>query len=196
MDKSFLVGLLIGGATLGSAAGIAAYKSGGEFEVSQQPLIAEVISATPIKESYTVSHQECWDEVVEVPVEQPQNPGYQDENKVTGTAIGAILGGIIGNQVGGGSGKKLATIAGAVAGGYAGRKVQEGMQQPDANAMPESKVEQRCKTANEQKERITGYQVSYKIGEETGEVVMKEKPGETLPVVNGKVVTETQPPQA
>ncbi len=203
MDKNFLIALLIGGASLGSAAGIATFKSSASSEadsantesVLKQPVVAEVVSVTPLKETYFVAREKCWDEVIERPVEQPQSQVYQDENKVTGTAIGAILGGIIGNQIGGGSGKKLATIAGAVAGGYAGRKVQEGMQEPGQAQIVEPQIEQRCETYQEPKERITAYEVSYKVGEKSGSLVMTEKPGDTLPVVDGEVITETQPPQ-
>ncbi len=95
-----------------------------------------------------------------------------DGNQLTGTAIGAVIGGVIGNQVGGGHGKKLATVAGAVAGGYAGKKVQ---QQQQASSTVSS-VEQRCQTLQDPQQRVTGYRVSYRIGEETGTVVMAEQP--------------------
>ncbi len=200
MDKTFLAGLVIGVGALGTAAGIGSYNhtsakassDGGEAVVEARqesaspsdPVFAEVTSVEPIKETYYTEREVCRDEMV-----QAQAP-VQDEQKVAGTAIGAIIGGVLGNQVGGGSGKKLATVAGAVAGAYAGRKVQEDMQQQSV----ESRVETYCDNVKEPLQRITGYQVSYRIGEETGSLVMASKPGDTLPVKDGKIVTESVPP--
>ncbi|WP_312368839.1 glycine zipper 2TM domain-containing protein [Stenotrophomonas sp.] len=48
----------------------------------------------------------------------------RDNNRIAGTATGAVIGGLLGNQVGGGNGRKLATAGGAVAGGLIGRNVQ------------------------------------------------------------------------
>ncbi|MEG1681999.1 MAG: glycine zipper 2TM domain-containing protein, partial [Stenotrophomonas sp.] len=48
----------------------------------------------------------------------------RDQNRVAGTATGAVVGGLLGNQVGKGNGRKLATVGGAVVGGLVGRNVQ------------------------------------------------------------------------
>ncbi|MFC4729028.1 glycine zipper 2TM domain-containing protein [Coralloluteibacterium thermophilus] len=64
----------------------------------------------------------------------------QDENRIAGTAIGAVAGGLLGNQVGGGSGRTLATAAGAVGGGIAGRRIQENRQ----NNATETVYERQC----------------------------------------------------
>ncbi len=49
----------------------------------------------------------------------------QDENRITGSVLGAVAGGVIGHQFGGGRGKDVATVVGALGGGYAGNQIQE-----------------------------------------------------------------------
>lgn len=66
----------------------------------------------------------------------------RDQNRIGGTAAGAVVGGLIGNQVGGGSGRRLATAAGAVGGGLAGREIQ-GRNQASAT---EVVVERQCES--------------------------------------------------
>ena len=102
----------------------------------------------------------------------------KDEKRIVGTVAGALLGGVLGNQVGGGSGKKIATVAGAAAGGYAGNKVQQNMQAKDTYTT----VEKRCHSVNESKVKLLGYDVSYQLGDETGNVRMDHRPGERIPV--------------
>jgi uncharacterized protein YcfJ len=64
--------------------------------------------------------------------EQVRHVQSRDNNKIAGTAIGAVAGGLLGNQIGHGRGNTLATVGGAVAGGYAGRKIQENHQDKNA----------------------------------------------------------------
>jgi uncharacterized protein YcfJ len=83
--------------------------------------------------------------------------------------------------------KKLATVAGAAAGGYAGNKVQKNMQQKDVYTTSE----QRCNTAQDPQQKITGYSVTYRLNAETSTVVMDHKPGSTIPLENGKLVLKS-----
>jgi uncharacterized protein YcfJ len=112
----------------------------------------------------------------------------QDQHRVAGTAIGAVAGGLLGSTVGGGKGKTLATVAGAVTGGYAGNQVQKNMQQKDVV----TKTERRCRTVNDTSQKLVGYDVTYRLDGKEEVVRMPKRPGATLPVRDGKVVT-TQP---
>lgn len=67
-----------------------------------------------------------------------QDSGSRDNNRVAGTAIGAIAGGLLGHTIGGGNGKTLTTVGGAVAGGYIGNRVEANHQRR------RSHIERRC----------------------------------------------------
>ena len=115
---------------------------------------------------------------------QHQAP-VKDEKRVAGSVVGGIAGGLLGSQIGGGDGKKLATVAGVVAGGYAGNRVQKNLQEKDVSTT----TEQRCRTVNEKTQKLVGYNVTYRLNGKQGEVRTSFKPGATLPVKNGEVVT-------
>jgi uncharacterized protein YcfJ len=85
----------------------------------------------------------------------------------------------------------VANVAGAVAGGYAGNQVQKNLQKKDTVTT----TERRCKTVNEKSERVTGYDVTYRLKGQDGTVRTSFRPGPTLPVKDGNVVT-TPPPAA
>lgn len=181
MNKSMLTGIICGvvvATTAGTYAGFDLFKSEPEF--------AEVISSTPIKQSFTTPREVCED------VQVTRTREVKDENRIAGTAIGAVAGGLLGNQIGGGKGKKLATVAGAAAGGYAGNQVQKNMQEGDTYTT----TEKRCKTVNDKQEKITGYDVKYRIGEKEGQVTMDHDPGKQIPLKDGQLVlkaAETAP---
>lgn len=88
---------------------------------------------------------------------------------------------------GGGTGKTLATVAGAAAGGYAGNQVQKSAQQKDVVTT----TERRCRTVNEKSQKAAGYDVTYRLDGKEGVVRMPSRPGPTLPVKDGRVVTAT-----
>lgn len=177
MDKSMVTGLVIGVAVATAAGAIAGFNLLGEKE----PEFAEVTNVSEIRKTYEVPREVCEDVAV-----TKQKP-VKDEHKLLGTVGGAVVGGLIGNQIGGGSGKKIATVAGAAAGGYAGNKVQGNMQKNDTY----TEMEQRCHTVMDTREEVIGYNVSYRLGEQTGEVRMDEKPGSRIPVENGKLLLVT-----
>lgn len=113
MNKSMLAGIGIG---VAAALGVAAVASLNVFE--RGPQYAQVVSATPIKETVKTPRQECRN--VTVTHRRP----VQDENRITGSVLGAVAGGVIGHQFGGGRGKDVATVVGALGGGYAGNQIQ------------------------------------------------------------------------
>jgi uncharacterized protein YcfJ len=143
----------------------------------KEPDYAEVINIEEIRETVNTSREVCED----VAVTQKAQP--KDEKKIAGTAIGAVAGGVLGSMVGGGKGKTLATVAGAAAGGYAGNKVQGNMQDKKTTTT----TERQCHTVTEPQEKVVGYNVTYKIGEKESTVRMKDKPGNRIPLEDGKL---------
>ncbi len=174
MNKSMLTGLVVG-AVVATAGGVIA---GLNMIGDDEPEYAEVVNVVEATETIQTPREVCED----VPVTR-QAP-VKDEHKILGTVTGAVLGGVLGNQVGGGSGKKIATVAGAAAGGYAGNKVQGNMQAKDTTTT----MERQCHTVTDASQRIIGYDVTYRIGDQEGTVRMDKKPGDRIPVENGQLV--------
>lgn len=172
MNKSLVVGAVLGGATVLSIGGIAGYRA------ITGPTYAEVVSVEPVTKSVTTPKEECRTEQV------TRRKPVKDEHQIVGTVIGGVVGGVVGHQVGEGRGKDLATVAGAVGGGYAGNRVQKHMQDNDTYTTHE----RRCKNVNEVTEKVIAYDVKYLLDGHVGKVRMDSRPGERLPVKNGKVV--------
>jgi len=178
MDKSMLTGLVVGAVVATAGGSIAGYKMLSKKEAA--PAYAEVYNVTEVTKTVNTPREVCEDVVV-----TRQKP-VKDEHKIVGTATGAILGGVLGNQVGGGTGKKLATVAGAVAGGYAGNKVQQNMQEKDTY----STTERQCHTVMDSHDKVVGYDVSYRIGDQEGEVHMDHRPAGRIPLKDGLLVLD------
>jgi len=70
----------------------------------KEPILANVLSATAIKETVTGTRQVCEDRVVERRAQER----FGDKD---GMVVGALVGGLLGNQVGGGRGRDVATVA-------------------------------------------------------------------------------------
>jgi uncharacterized protein YcfJ len=177
MDKSMVTGLVIGVVIATAGGSIAGYK----VLSKKEPAYADVLGVNEVKETIETPREVCED----VPVTR-QKP-VQDQHRVVGTVTGALLGGVLGNQIGNGKGKKIATFAGAAAGGYAGNKVQENMQANDTYTT----MERNCTTVTDSHEKVVGYEVSYRLGDENGRVRMDHDPGERIPVENGQLVLGT-----
>ncbi len=167
MNKSMLAGVGIG---VAAALGVAAVASMNVF--SSGPEYAQVLSATPIKETIKTPRQECRN--VTVTHRRP----VQDEHQIAGSLLGAVAGGVLGHQFGGGRGRDVATVAGALGGGYAGNRVQSSMQEGDTYTTQQ----QRCSTVYEKSEKNLGYDVTYKIGGQQGKVRMDHDPGTQIPL--------------
>ncbi|HKN02368.1 MAG TPA: glycine zipper 2TM domain-containing protein [Buttiauxella sp.] len=169
MNKSMLAGIGIG---VAAALGVAAVASMNVFD--HGPQFAQVVSATPIKEIVKTPRQECRN--VAVTHRRP----VQDENRIIGSALGAVAGGVIGHQFGGGRGKDVATVVGALGGGYAGNQVQGNMQESDTY----TSTQQKCNTVYEKSEKMIGYDVTYRIGDQQGKIRMDKDPGTQIPLDN------------
>ncbi|WP_418318709.1 glycine zipper 2TM domain-containing protein [Piscinibacter sakaiensis] len=175
MDKSMLKGMAVGGlamVVLGAGAV-------GGYKTIAQPKVAEVVAVKEVTETVVTPRERC--DNVQVRHQAP----VQDPNRITGTAIGGLAGGLLGSQIGGGSGKTIATIAGAAGGAYAGNRVQADMQQKDVVTT----TERRCRTVSDKSKKLVGYDVTYRLDGKSGQVRTSFKPGATLPVKNGQVVT-------
>ena len=126
MNKSMLVGL-VGGIGVATAGGVLGYQFLGEpsAEVAVEveapaPAAAPArTSATPAARTAAAAApvEECWDEEVQVTADP------KDQNRIAGTAIGAVVGG---------------------AGALIGRKIQERVQENRADQRTTTTVERRC----------------------------------------------------
>ena len=174
MNKSMLAGIGIG---VAAALGVAAVA--GLNVLDRGPQYAQVVSSTPIKESIKTPRKECRN--VTVTHRRP----VQDENRIAGSVLGAVAGGVIGHQFGGGRGRDGATVVGALGGGYAGNQIQGSMQEGDTYTT----TQQRCKTVYDKSEKMLGYDVTYKIGDQQGKIRMDRDPGAQIPLdSNGQLI--------
>lgn len=178
MNKSMLTGVVLGAVVATAGGAFAGYN----VLTNKTPTHADVTNVAAIKETIKTPREVCQNVAV-----TRQKP-VQDQHQVLGSVAGAVVGGLLGNQVGGGSGKKIATVAGAAAGGYAGNKTQERMQ---ANSTYTT-TETRCETVYDSSDKVVGYNVDYRIGEETGRVRMSSDPGSKIPLKDGELVLSQQ----
>lgn len=172
MNKSLMTGLVIGAAVAVGAGAVAGLKL-----VNKGPEYAEVLTVTPVTKTIRTPRQECHDEQV------TRQAPVKDEHQVIGTIAGAVIGGVIGHQIGGGSGRDIATVAGAAGGGYAGNRVQKNLQDRDTVTT----TEQKCDTAYDSSEKITGYRVRYRLNGKEASVQMDHDPGPRIPLRDGRL---------
>jgi uncharacterized protein YcfJ len=173
MNKSLAMGLAIGAVVAVAGGAVASYTlkdPGEEF--------AQVTNVEPVMKTVREPRQECHD------VTSTTQAPTRDKHRITGTVIGAVVGGVVGNQIGSGSGRDISRIAGAAAGGYAGNRVQKRMQ--DNNTV--TTTERKCATVYGTRKEQAGYEVSYRLGDQTGTVHMDRDPGERIPVKDGQLL--------
>jgi uncharacterized protein YcfJ len=179
MNPSMMKGVMVGGIAM-----VVLGASGVTYQQLTKPKFAQVVTSKEVFETVVTPREQCAD--VQVKKQAP----VKDEHRIAGTAIGAVAGGLIGSQIGGGKGKTLATVGGVAAGGYAGNQVQKNMQQKDVVTT----TERQCKTVHEKSQKLVGYNVTYRLDGKEGTVRTSFKPGDTLPVKDGKV--DATPPEA
>jgi uncharacterized protein YcfJ len=134
-----------------------------------EPIMASVLSATPIKETVAGSRQVCDERVVQR--RAPERFGDND-----GMVVGALVGGLLGNQVGGGRGRDVATVAGAIGGGYAGREIDR----QHTGGRRYNETVRDCRTVSEPQEKTVGYDVQYAYEGEVRSLRLDQKPGDTV----------------
>jgi len=149
------------------------------YKTMTKPEFAEVVAVKDVVETTMTPHEKCED--VQVRHQAP----VKDEHRIVGSVAGGVAGGLLGHAVGGGKGKTLATVAGVAAGGYAGNQIQKNMQEKDVVTT----TEHHCKTVNEKSQKVVAYNVTYRLDGKDGVVRTSFKPGPTLPVKDGQVVT-------
>ena len=154
------------------------------YQTLSTPKFAEVVAANEVFETVVTPREQCNDVQV-----QHQAP-VKDQNRIAGTAIGAVAGGLLGSTIGGGKGKTLATVGGAAAGGYAGNQVQKGMQEKDVTTT----TERRCKTVQDKSQKLVGYDVTYRLDGKQDVVRTSFKPGNQIPVKDGQLALTPQDP--
>ena len=177
MNKSMLVGGVMGAAVAVAGGGIAGYK------MLEEPKYAEVIAVTPVTERIETPREECHEQQV------TRHKPVKDQHRLTGTVVGALAGGLLGDALGGGGSNTAAKVAGAAAGGYAGNKTQQRMQQGATYTTTETV----CKTVVDVSEHTVGFDVDYRIGEKTGQVRMDHDPGDLIPLRDGQLVLASAP---
>ncbi len=174
MNSTLVKGIVIGVVIATTGGVMAGYRT---FIAPEVPTHAKVLNVVAATETVSTPREVC--QTVEVTRQKP----VKDKHQIIGTVAGAVLGGVLGNQVGGGNGKKIATLAGAAAGGYAGNKVQERTQAGNTYIT----AEEQCTTVTDNTEKLLGYDVTYRIGEDTGQVRMDKDPGEQIPLIDGQL---------
>jgi len=175
MNTSMMKGLVVGGiamVVLGAGAV-------GGYQTLAQPKVAEVVAVKEITETVVTPREHCED------VQVQKKAAVKDEHQIAGTVAGGVAGGLLGSMVGAGKGKTLATVAGAAAGGYAGNRVQKNMQDKDVV----TSTERRCKTVQDKSQKVVGYNVTYRLDGKDATTRTSFKPGATLPVKDGQVIT-------
>lgn len=114
---------------------------------------AKVLASTPVYETINEPRRECWVERV----------GYETrttrEGGAGGAVLGAIAGGLIGSTVGKGDGRVAAAAVGAATGAVVGDRMQQGGTRYES--VPQD-VE-RCRTTDNFRDVIAGYDVRYRF---------------------------------
>lgn len=134
---------------------------------------ARVQQVEPQYETVQVPRNECTSQWV-----QEQRP-VAGSNGYGGAIIGGVAGGLLGNQVGKGHGREAATAVGAVVGAIAGDRIanQGG---PAYETAP--REVRSCRTVYDAQTRLSGYLVTYEYRGHQYSTVMREQPGNTVPV--------------
>lgn len=137
----------------------------------KEPILGQVLAATPVKQTVTGRREVCEDRVVERRTEER----FGDKD---GMVVGALVGGLVGNQIGGGRGRDLATVAGVVGGGYAGREIDRNH---DSGRRYTETVRD-CRIVDTPREEVVGYDVQYALEGEVRTIRLPEAPGATIPL--------------
>ncbi|APV51556.1 hypothetical protein BWI17_18785 [Betaproteobacteria bacterium GR16-43] len=189
MNKKLVSAAVI--ATLGFASGSALARPYGES--------ARVIEATPIYQPVSVPAQQCWTQPVtryeerRVVQDVPQQRYVRDNYVGPGTVLGAIIGGVVGHQFGHSTaGRDHGTAAGVLVGGLVGNSIENAQnpgryvqavdRQVYVDRVPVTQEVQRCRTVQETRSEIVGYNVRYVYQGREHYTRMNERPGPYISV--------------
>jgi uncharacterized protein YcfJ len=172
---------------------------------------AQVVSTTPIMDRVSAPRQECFIEqvptysqqaIVTEPVRYaPTTTTASSGTSGAGAVLGAIVGGVVGRQFGNSSGgRDRGTVAGAVVGGLIGNGIESSNNtasaqspsyaqgvQPATNyqsapVQTGTRPVERCRTVSDTREQISGYNVTYRYGNQQYTTRLPYDPGQTLRV--------------
>jgi uncharacterized protein YcfJ len=161
---------------------------------------ARVVSVRAVNERIPVSREECWNE---------RHRAYENRTVTrtdtgapigAGTVLGAIVGGVAGHQVGSGRGNDAATVAGALVGGLVGNQIDRQNAAPpsqvtEVERVPVERNVERCRTVQEVREAVVGYDVRYEYRGRQFSTRMPYDPGRMIPVrVDVAPVVDAPPP--
>jgi uncharacterized protein YcfJ len=172
--------------------------------------VAQVVSSTPIMDRVSAPRQECFIEQVPTysePVRTTEPARYAPSTTAAsgtsgaGAVLGAIIGGVVGHQFGNSSGgRDRGTVAGAVVGGLIGNGIESSNNsasvqspsyaqgvQPASNyntapVQTGTRPVERCRTVNDTREQISGYNVTYRYGNQQYTTRLNYNPGQTMRV--------------
>ncbi len=170
--------------------------AGGAAQARPYGDLATVIAATPVYEQVSVPSQQCWTQTETTYVTQREvrpGPEYVVERPSgAGAVLGAIVGGVVGHQFGNSNrGRDHATVAGAVVGGLLGNHIEREngpgytrVASPVAytRQVPVARDVQRCRTVNDVRNLIAGYDVRYEYHGRQYSTRLPYEPGRTLRV--------------
>ena len=94
MNKSMLVGVVLGAAVVTAGGAVATYSL-----VKGGPEYADVLAVEPINQQIKTPREVCKDVTV------TRQAPVKDQHQIVGSVIGAVAGGLLGNQIGGGTAK-------------------------------------------------------------------------------------------
>ena len=163
---------------------------------------ARVTSVRPVNERIPVSREECWNDRVRAYENRTVTRSDTGAPIGAGTVLGAIVGGVVGHQVGSGRGNDVATAAGAIAGGLVGNQVDRANAGPPGQVtqverVPVERDVQRCRTVQEMREAVVGYDVGYEYRGRQFTTRLPYDPGRMVPVrVDVTPVVNAPPPPA
>jgi len=148
---------------------------------------ARVTSVRQVNERIPVSREECWNDHVRAYENRTVTRTDTGAPIGAGTVLGAIVGGVAGHQVGSGRGNDVATGAGAVVGALVGNQIDRNNAGPpsqvtEVGRVPVDRNVQRCRTVQEMREAVVGYDVSYEYRGRQFTTRMPYDPGRMLPV--------------
>jgi uncharacterized protein YcfJ len=185
---------------------------------ASEPVFAEVVTVTPLSEPRTVSREACEDQVVER--RRAERFGDKD-GAVVGAVVGGLLGNQVGSGSGRRAATVAGAVGGALAGREIDRRHQGGQRYTDVETVcrdvaettdqvvgytvqvrhasgeiEELRVDQAPagpKIEVGSREVVVGYEVQWVLGERSGTVQMKDKPGERIPLEALLPVAEAPP---
>lgn len=152
------------------------------FADSSMTVNAKVLRVTPETTTEYVDVEICRN------ASRPASVGAMGGTTGTGTdlggaVLGAIVGGGIGSMAGKGNGKVAAAAVGAAIGAVVGDRTANANTTTNSPTMSGTRYEQyqRCDIERRPREINTGYRVEYSYNGLTGETVVQDYPGKTIP---------------